>query len=81
MSNTTRAAIQIASGDPLIIGDLDLPEPRPDQVALQLFSSGICHTQIHELTDTRPRPITFGHEGAALVTQVGSEVTRVRAAH
>ena len=78
MSNTTRAAIQIARGDPLIIGDLDLPEPRPDQVVLQLFSSGICHSQIHELTDTRRRPTTFGHEGAALVTRVGSEVTRVK---
>ena len=78
MSTTTRAAIQIARGDPLIIGDLDLPEPRPDQVVLQMYSSGICHSQIHELADTRPRPITFGHEGAALVTQVGSEVTRVQ---
>ena len=78
MSIKSRAAIQIASGEPLIIGDLDLPEPRPDQVVLQLFSSGICHSQLHELTDTRARPTTFGHEGAALVTRVGSEVTRVR---
>ena len=74
----TRAAIQTARGEPLIIGELELPEPRPDQVVLQMFSTGICHSQIHELTDIRPRPTTFGHEATALVTRIGSEVTRVR---
>ncbi len=74
----SRAAIQTARGEPLIIDELELPEPRPDQAVLQMFSTGICHSQIHELTDTRPRPTTFGHEAAALVTRVGSEVTRVR---
>ena len=74
----TRAAIQTARGKPLIIDELDLPEPRKDQALLQMFSSGICHSQIHEFTDMRARPTAFGHEAAALVLKVGSEVTRVR---
>ena len=78
MPKTTRAAIQTARGEPLVIGELELSEPRPDQVELRMFSSGICHSQLHEFTDDRPRPMAFGHEGAALVTRVGSEVTRVR---
>jgi len=75
---TTRAAVQTARGEPLIVDEIELSEPRPDQVVLQLFSTGVCHSQIHELTDTRARPTTFGHEASGLVTRVGSEVTRVQ---
>lgn len=74
----TRAAIQTARGAPLIIDELDLPEPRPDQALLQMFSTGICHSQIHEFNDLRARPTAFGHEAAALVLRVGADVTRVK---
>ena len=75
---TTRAAIQTASGEPLIIDELELPDPRPDQAILKLFASGICHSQVHELHDGRARPTAFGHEATGVVLRTGSEVTRVR---
>ena len=78
MPMTTRAAIQTASGQPLIIDELDLPDPRPDQAVLKLFASGICHSQVHELHDGRARPTAFGHEATGVVLRAGSEVTRVR---
>ena len=74
----TRAAIQLARGEPLIVDELDLPDPRPDQALLQMYSTGICHSQIHEFTDLRARPTAFGHEAAALVMKVGKDVTRVK---
>ena len=75
---TTRAAIQTASGGPLIIDELQLPDPRPDQALVKLLASGICHSQIHELHDGRARPTTFGHEATGVVLRAGSDVTRVR---
>ncbi len=78
MPMTTRAAIQTASGQPLIIDELDLPDPRPDQAVLKLLASGICHSQVHELHDGRTRPTAFGHEATGVVVKAGSAVTRVR---
>lgn len=78
MPMTTRAAIQVVSGQPLIIDELQLPEPRPEQAVVKLLASGICHSQVHELHDARARPTTFGHEAAGVVIRAGSEVTRVR---
>lgn len=76
---TTRAAIQTGRGEPLLIDDLQLPGPRPDQALVKLLASGICHSQVHELHDARPRPMAFGHEATGVVLSTGSEVTRVRA--
>ena len=78
MPMTTHAAIQVASGQPLIIDELELPDPRPDQAVLKLLASGICHSQVHELHDARARPTAFGHEATGVVVRAGSAVTRVR---
>lgn len=78
MPMTTRAAIQVVSGQPLIIDELLLPAPRPEQAVVKLLASGICHSQVHELHDARARPTTFGHEATGVVIRAGSEVTRVR---
>ena len=78
MPTTTRAAIQITSGQPLIIDELQLADPRPEQAVVKLLASGICHSQVHELHDDRARPTTFGHEATGVVIRAGSEVTRVR---
>lgn len=76
---TTRAAVQTEPGGPLIIDQLALPEPGPDQVAVKLFSSGICHSQLHVMANaTRPRPMLLGHEGTGVVVQAGAGVSHVR---
>ena len=77
MPMTTRAAIQVASGEPLIVDEVQLADPRPDQAVVKLLASGICHSQIHELHDARTRPTAFGHEATGVVVRAGSEVTRV----
>lgn len=76
---TTRAAIQTELGGPLVIDEVSLPETGPDQVAVRLFSSGICHSQLHGMVNAaKQRPMLLGHEGTGVVTHAGSEVTHVR---
>ena len=76
----SRAAIQTTQGGKLIVDELDVPGPRADQVLVKLFSSGICHSQIHQLEHWAdyPRPMVLGHEGTGIVTQVGRDVGHVK---
>ena len=45
----TVAAIQTAHEQRLVVDELEVPDPRPDQVIVKLFSSGICHSQLHQM--------------------------------
>lgn len=75
----TVAAIQTAPEQPLIVAEIDLPDPQPDQVIVKLFSSGVCHSQLHQMhSATLSRPMVLGHEGTGIVTHVGSGVTHVQ---
>ncbi len=75
----TRAAIQIAPGDQLLVDELEVPEPRADQVIVKLYSSGVCHSQLHQMeNDGLPRPLVLGHEGTGIVAQVGRDVTHLK---
>ncbi len=75
----TRAAIQIASDDQLLVDELEVPEPRADQVIVKLFSSGVCHSQLHQMENADLlRPMVLGHEGTGVVAQVGRNVTHLQ---
>lgn len=76
-----RAAVLRAYGEPLEVVDLELADPAPDQVRVRIVATGVCHSDLSARDGTmawgRP-PMVLGHEGAGVVTAVGSEVTRVR---
>jgi Zn-dependent alcohol dehydrogenase len=75
----SKAAIQVEFGAPLVIEEIDLPDPGPNQVTVRNFASGVCHSQLHQLRNPElPRPMGLGHEGSGVVTQVGKEVTHVK---
>ena len=75
----TLAAIQTAHEQRLVVDELEVPDPRPDQVIVKLFSSGICHSQLHQMHGPDlPRPMVLGHEGTGVVTHVGGDVTHVK---
>jgi Zn-dependent alcohol dehydrogenase len=75
----SKAAIQIAPVGPLVIEEIDVPDPGPDQVLVRNFASGVCYSQIHQLHNPDlPRPMGLGHEGTGVVTKVGREVTHVK---
>ncbi|MDE3074544.1 MAG: zinc-binding dehydrogenase, partial [Chloroflexota bacterium] len=75
----TPAAIYVENGKPMIIDDIDLPDPGPTQVLVKQFATGVCHSQLHELN--RPDaalPLVLGHESTGVVLQKGSQVTHVK---
>ena len=75
----SRAAIQVEHGGPLVVEEIDLPDPGPNQVIVRNFASGVCYSQVHQLRDPGlPRPMGLGHEGSGVVTHVGKEVTHVK---
>jgi Zn-dependent alcohol dehydrogenase len=75
----SKAAIQVEHRGPLVIEEIDIPDPGPNQVTVRNFASGVCYSQLHQLRDPRlPRPMGLGHEGSGVVTRVGKEVTHVK---
>ena len=75
----TRAAIDVGYGQKLVVDELEVPDPKPDQVLVKLFSSGICHSQLHQMHNSdASRPMVLGHEGTGVVTHVGANVRHVK---
>ncbi|GAA3046922.1 NDMA-dependent alcohol dehydrogenase [Pseudonocardia yunnanensis] len=79
MSMTTRAAICREAGSPWEIAELELDEPRANEVRIRIEVAGLCHSDDHvQKGAARMRfPVVGGHEGAGVVEAVGEGVTRV----
>lgn len=71
------AAVSRAPKAPFILEELDLDEPRDDEILVRMVGVGICHTDLF----VRDLGITsqgvFGHEGSGVVEKVGSHITKV----
>ncbi len=77
----TRAALAIEAGKPLVIEELDLEGPQAGEVLIRNVASGVCHTDAFTLSGEDPEglfPSVLGHEGGAIVEEVGSGVTTVK---
>ena len=73
------AAIHTQHGAPLTVDQIEIPNPRPDQVIVKMFSSGVCHSQLHQMHNLNTQtPGVLGHEGTGVVTHVGSDVTHLK---
>jgi NDMA-dependent alcohol dehydrogenase len=79
MSMTTRAAICREPRRPWEITDVELDDPRANEVRIRFHAAGLCHSDDHiQKGDARMRfPVVGGHEGAGVVEAVGEGVTRV----
>ena len=79
---TTKAAILYQLNAPLVIEDLEIPSLGRGQVLVKLKCSGICRAQLNEMIGLkgpdRFLPHLLGHEGSALVEEIGTDVTRVK---
>ena len=75
----SKAAIHTNFGKKLTVGNVQIPDPRPDQVLVKLHSSGICHSQLHQMHNPdSPTPSLLGHEGTGTVIAKGSEVDHLK---
>ena len=59
------------------IEQVDLTDPRPDELLVKIVASGMCQTDQHGRDGyyNTPLPAVFGHEGAGVVAAVGNGVT------
>jgi len=74
----TRAGLQFVLDGPIEVVEIDLPDPNPNQVLVKMFSSGICHSHLHQMhSPDMTRPLALGHEGTGIVSKVGNEVTHL----
>jgi len=75
-----RAAVLEDFGQPLVVQELDLDEPRDGEVLVRLAACGVCHTDLYTASGADPSgyaPCVLGHEGAGVVERVGEGVTLV----
>lgn len=74
-----RAAVTESKGAPFTIRELELEQPRDDEVLVRVEAAGICHTDliIRDQWYPVPLPAVLGHEGAGVVEAVGAAVTKV----
>ena len=58
--------------------EFDEPEPRPDQVVIDITYCGICGTDIHSYQTAGPaNPSTCGHEWVGTISDRGRDVSRL----
>ena len=74
-----RAAVVRERAGPFLIEDLELDEPRADEVLVRIVGSGMCHTDLMARDQHLPVPLpgVFGHEGSGIVEKVGAHVKKV----
>ncbi|HLZ20007.1 MAG TPA: alcohol dehydrogenase catalytic domain-containing protein, partial [Smithellaceae bacterium] len=72
------AAVVREKGGPFIIEDVELDDPRPDEILVRMVATGICHTDVTLRNNPLTLPIVLGHEGAGIVEKVGACVTKVK---
>jgi aryl-alcohol dehydrogenase len=75
-----RAAVVRQKGGPFLIEDVDLDDPREDEVLVRIAGAGLCHTDLaaRDQHVPSPLPIVLGHEGSGVVEKVGSRVRKVK---
>ncbi|HET9614642.1 MAG TPA: alcohol dehydrogenase catalytic domain-containing protein, partial [Candidatus Limnocylindrales bacterium] len=73
---TVRAAVLQRPGVATRIEVLDLRPPGPGEVRVRMASAGVCHSDLHVRDGEweREGPIVMGHEGSAIVEELGAGV-------
>lgn len=67
----SRSAIATGTGS-FVIDEVSLADPLADEVIVQIKAAGLCHTDYDSLS--WGKPIVMGHEGAGIVTKVGTGI-------
>ncbi|RHZ67321.1 zinc-dependent alcohol dehydrogenase [Aspergillus thermomutatus] len=66
-------------GGPLVLKQIPVAQPGPDEILVKIRYSGVCHTDLHAMNGDWPIPVKMplvgGHEGAGIVVAKGDLVT------
>jgi S-(hydroxymethyl)glutathione dehydrogenase/alcohol dehydrogenase len=77
----SRAAVAWEAGKDLVIEEVDVAGPKAGEVLIRMVATGVCHTDAFTLSGDDPEgvfPSILGHEGGAIVEEVGPGVTSVK---
>jgi len=79
---TMKAAIVEKFGEPLVVREVPIPTPGPGQALVEIFATGVCHTDLHAADGDWPikptLPLIPGHEGTGIVAALGPGVTHLK---
>jgi aryl-alcohol dehydrogenase len=75
-----KAAVVREKSGAFNLEDLELEEPREDEVLVRIAGAGVCHTDLACRDQYLPYPLpsVFGHEGSGVVERVGPRVSKVK---
>ncbi|MBM7515414.1 NAD(P)-dependent alcohol dehydrogenase [Nocardioides nitrophenolicus] len=75
---TTAYLVEEPGGD-FVAAEVELEEPRDDEVLVRIVATGLCHTDLTVPTMLPPEmlPTVVGHEGTGVVEKVGAAVSGI----
>jgi len=75
-----KAAVTYEVGAPFVIKEVELEDPRENDVLVKIHACGVCHTDAATRDGAMPMafPAVLGHEGAGVVEKVGSAVKTIK---
>jgi S-(hydroxymethyl)mycothiol dehydrogenase len=71
-----RAVVAKGKGEPVSIETIEVPDPGPGEVLVDVAACGVCHTDLHyrEGGINDEFPFLLGHEAAGTIAAVGPDV-------
>ena len=75
-----RAAVLFNYKEPLKIENVEISDPRENEVLIKVTATGLCHSDVNVFVGATPvpPPVVAGHEISGVVEKVGPGVTRVK---
>ena len=79
MPHSVRAVVARSKGEPVTVETIEVPDPGPGEVIVDVKACGVCHTDLHyrEGAINDEFPFLLGHEAAGIVSEVGEGVDEV----
>ncbi len=74
-----KAAVLVEPNEPLRVEEVVLDPPKAHEVRVRIAAAGVCRSDLHYMRGHAviPKPAVLGHEGSAVVEEIGEGVTRV----
>lgn len=76
----TAAVARMKDKSKFFIEQLELDDPRDNEILVRTVGAGVCNTDVNSLKNMTPAraPMVYGHEGAGIVEKVGKNVQAVK---
>ena len=75
-----KAAVLYELGGRLEVEDIELADPKENEVLVKVSAAGVCHSDISVIDGVIPFPLpaVLGHEGSGVVESVGPGVDHLQ---